>query len=220
MFTVRIWDLPTRLFHWTLAICVFGSLITGHIGGSAMDWHFRLGYTVLCLVVFRLVWGFVGGHWSRWSQLTLRPLHVVAYLRGKSPSEHLVGHNPFGSWAILGIFMFLCLQLGSGLISDDEISNAGPFTSFVSSQWATLATNWHKNWGKWSIFILIGTHSIALLWYYFRKNLALVPPMIHGDKHLTQSFVASVDNSGTRCMAMLIFSAIALTVLAFGYFIS
>ena len=67
MVKVRVWDLPTRLFHWALALCVLGLVITGNVGGEAMVWHFRFGYTVLTLLIFRTLWGFTGGHWSRWS---------------------------------------------------------------------------------------------------------------------------------------------------------
>jgi hypothetical protein len=62
---VRVWDLPTRLFHWLLVISVIGLVITGHVGGNAMDWHARIGYAVFALLLFRIVWGFIGGHWSQ-----------------------------------------------------------------------------------------------------------------------------------------------------------
>jgi len=72
---------------------VIGLVVTGNVGGNAMVWHFRLGYTVLTLLLFRLVWGFVGGHWSRWSQLALAPRQALAYLRGLS-DRPWPGHNP------------------------------------------------------------------------------------------------------------------------------
>ena len=87
MFTVRIWDLPTRLFHWSLALSVLCLVITGNVGGNAMVWHFRLGYAVLTLVLFRLIWGFVGGHWSRWASLSLHPRQVLAYVQSRSTSR-------------------------------------------------------------------------------------------------------------------------------------
>lgn len=103
MFTVRIWDLPTRLFHWALAACVIGLVITGNVGGNAMVWHFRLGYAVLTLLLFRLAWGFVGGHWSRWARLPLHPRHALAYLQTRSAERTEAGHNPLGSWSILAM---------------------------------------------------------------------------------------------------------------------
>ena len=109
MFTVRIWDLPTRLFHWLLAACVIGLVVTGNLGGNAMVWHFRLGYSVLSLVLFRLVWGFAGGHWSRWRQFFLRPAHVIAHLRGQPGTPPWAGHNPLGSWSVVLMLLWLLL---------------------------------------------------------------------------------------------------------------
>jgi len=94
MHTVRVWDLPTRLFHWALVACVIGQIVTANVGGNWMNWHLRLGYTVLTLLLFRLVWGFVGGHWSRFSSFLYGPTTVLNYLRGRARPEHRVGHNP------------------------------------------------------------------------------------------------------------------------------
>ncbi|RYF69211.1 MAG: cytochrome B, partial [Comamonadaceae bacterium] len=95
--TVRVWDLPTRLFHWALALCVLGSLATAWIPGSAIEWHARLGYTALALLAFRLLWGVVGGRWSRFTSFLYAPTSVVSYLRGRPHPDHLVGHNPLGA---------------------------------------------------------------------------------------------------------------------------
>jgi cytochrome b len=70
---VRVWDLPTRFFHWTLAAGVVALGISGTVGGNAMVWHFRLGYAVLALLLFRLVWGLVGGRWSRFGAFLFGP---------------------------------------------------------------------------------------------------------------------------------------------------
>ena len=80
---VRVWDLPTRLFHWVLALAVIGLVVTGKVGGNAMVWHFRLGYVVFALLLFRLVWGLVGGHWSRFVAFIYAPATLIAYLRGE-----------------------------------------------------------------------------------------------------------------------------------------
>jgi len=96
MSKVRIWDLPTRVFHWALVACIVGLVVTGQIGGTAMAWHFRLGYVVLSLLLFRLVWGFVGGHWSRFAVFVRSPATIAAYLRGHKTPEMEAGHNPLG----------------------------------------------------------------------------------------------------------------------------
>ena len=212
MFTVRIWDLPTRLFHWALALCVMGLVITGNVGGNAMVWHFRLGYAVLTLVLFRLAWGFAGGHWSRWSSLPLHPRHVLAYLQSHSTDRTQAGHNPLGSWSILAMLFFLVFQVSTGLISDDEIANAGPLTALVSGSWVSWASAWHKSWGKLIILLLVITHLLALLWYRFKKHPPLVPAMLHGDKTVDHPVPASHDQFRHRLLAVFVLGLAALAV--------
>ena len=210
MVTVRIWDLPTRLFHWLLAACVIGLVVTGNIGGNDMVWHFRLGYAVLTLVLFRLVWGFVGGHWSRWSQLALAPSQVMAYLRGQAASW--AGHNPMGSWSVLLMLAWLLLQVGTGLVSDDEIANAGPLSALVSGATVSAATAWHKGLGKGVLIALVLVHVAAIAFYRARKAQALVPAMLHGDKSLPQTVPASRDGTRQRLLAVLLVLACAAAV--------
>lgn len=212
MFTLRIWDLPTRLFHWSLAACVIGLLITGHLGGQAMVWHFRLGYVVLSLILFRLVWGFVGGHWSRWSHLPLHPRHVLNGLRQRVSFVGHAGHNPLGAWSILAMLLFLSLQVSTGLISDDEIANAGPLTAWVSGSWVSWATFWHKNWGKWIILALVLMHGLALLWHRFQHHPPLLPAMLCGDKTLPEVVPQSLDQAPQRLVALLIWGLSSLAV--------
>ncbi len=204
MFTVRIWDLPTRLFHWALAACVAGLIITGNIGGNAMVWHFRLGYAVLTLLLFRLAWGFCGGYWSRWAQMPLHPTRVWAYLQGRAVPQHRVGHNPLGSWSVIAMLFVLGLQVATGLVSDDEIANMGPLSSLVPSAIVSWATSWHKGWGKLTLMALVVTHLLALAWYRWQRHQALVPPMWHGDKVLPEAMPASRDNWISRGLALLV----------------
>ena len=210
MVTVRVWDLPTRLFHWLLAACVVGLVVTGNMGGNAMAWHFRLGYAVLTLVLFRLVWGFVGGHWSRWSQLALAPSQVLAYLRGRSSSW--AGHNPMGSWSVLLMLAWLLLQVGTGLVSDDDIANAGPLSALVSGATVSAATVWHKGLGKGVLIALVLLHVAAIAFYRVCKAQALVPAMLHGDKSLPQSVPVSRDGARQRLLALLLVLVCAAAV--------
>lgn len=219
MFTVRIWDLPTRLFHGSLALCVVGLIITGHVGGDVMAWHFRLGYCVLSLLLFRVIWGIWGGYWSRWTQFSFHPKHVWDYLQGHSSSQRWVGHNPLGSWSVLAMLFFLFLQVSTGLLSDDEIAHAGPLTALVSGQWVASSTAWHKNWGKLIIVLLVVTHLLALLWYRFKKHQSLVPAMVHGDKSLQEPAPHSKDHALSRLLALLSLTLAAVAVavlLSFG----
>lgn len=212
MVRIRIWDLPTRLFHWGLTACVIGLVITGNVGGNAMVWHFRLGYAVLTLLLFRTLWGFIGGHWSRWTQLPLSPAGVWAYVNGRHPSGHFAGHNPLGSWSVLALLLVLVLQVSTGLISDDEIANIGPLSSLVSASWVSWATSWHKGWGKTILIFLVVLHFLALAWYRWRKQQSLLPAMWHGDKTLPDAAQTSRDNARTRALALLVLAVSAVVV--------
>lgn len=202
---VRVWDLPTRLFHWALAICVIGAIITAHVGGDAMTWHFRLGYTIFALLAFRLVWGFVGGHWSRFANFVSSPGAALRYLRSGSGASGApaVGHNPLGAWSVLGMLGLLIAQVGTGLVSDDEISNSGPLARFVSGGTTELATGYHADIGQWIIVALIVLHVAAIVVYRLRGE-NLVQPMLTGDKALPASTPASSDGWGPRLLALVL----------------
>ena len=203
---VRVWDLPTRLFHWALVIGITGLAITGTLGGNAMAWHFRFGYTVLTLLLFRIVWGLVGGRWSRFGAFIYAPQSVIDYLKGKGKGkpEHSVGHSPVGALSVFALLGFLVLQVSSGLVSDDEIAFAGPLTAFVSNATVGLATNYHANIGKWILLGLVLLHIAAIVFYLLRKH-NLVQAMVHGDKELVRPAPSSRDDLASRMAALLVF---------------
>lgn len=203
MQTTRVWDLPTRLFHWALAVCFVALVVTGQTG--AFDWHFRLGYSVLTLLLFRLVWGVVGGHWSRFSSFVYRPSTIVRYLRGEVQALHNVGHNPLGFLSVLALLGFSLLQVFTGLFSDDEIASSGPLTKFVSGKWVSLASEYHADIGKVILIVLVLLHIAAIVFYKFKKGLNLVAPMLHGDKTLAEPVPASRDDAVSRILALVIF---------------
>lgn len=212
---VRVWDLPTRVFHWMLAASVIGSVITAKIGGNAMPWHFRLGYLALALLVFRIVWGFVGGRWSRFASFLYPPQTVLRYLRGDvRPGDHFeVGHNPMGSFSVYALITLLAVQVGTGLVSDDEIANIGPLNKLVAPETGLLATSWHKTWGQWILVTLILLHVCAILYYRFGKRTDLIGPMVSGDKLLPPDTPPAADDMRARVLAMVIAAAgVALAV--------
>lgn len=212
--TVRVWDLPTRLFHWALALSVTGSVVTGSIGGGAMPWHFRLGYLALALLVFRLAWGLVGGHWSRFASFIYAPATVLRYLRGgQRPGEHLdVGHNPLGAGSVFAMLAILLVQVGTGLVADDEIANVGPLNKYVATATGLAATAWHKNAGEAIILALVALHVGAILFYRLRKKIDLIGPMVSGDKPLHAAagdVPSSRDDARTRLLALVLALAAA-----------
>ena len=208
---VRVWDLPTRVFHWVLAFCVVSSIISGLRGGNALVWHFRLGYVVFTLLAFRLVWGLVGGHWSRFVNFIYAPATTLRYLRGeRRAGEHVdVGHNPLGAFSVFGLLGLLALQVGTGLFADDEIASTGPLIKFVSGATSLALTRWHKLSGQWFILTLVVLHVAAILYYLVKKKHNLVRPMIGGDKALAADVPVSVDSARTRMLALVLLALCA-----------
>lgn len=202
---VRVWDLPTRLFHWLLAAAVVALVLTGQVGGNALVWHMRLGLAVGALLVFRLLWGLVGGRWSRFSAFVRGPGVLLRYLRGEvRPGEHLeVGHNPLGALSVLALLGLLALQVATGLVADDEIATTGPLNRFVANATGLAATAWHKGWGQWALLALVGLHVAAIVVYRLRGR-DLVTPMLRGDKLLPTEVPASADGAGPRLLAALL----------------
>ena len=209
---VRVWDLPTRVFHWTLVICVVAMAVTGTIGGNAMVWHFFLGYVVLTLLLFRIVWGLVGGRWSRFGAFIYAPQSVINYLKGQGKPEHSVGHSPLGAGSVFAILAVLLAQIATGLCSDDEIAAAGPLTRFVSNATVGMATNYHKNIGKWLLLALVLLHIGTILIYLWRKH-NLVNAMLHGDKDLIVAVPGSRDDTVSRGGALIILAFCAALVI-------
>lgn len=211
LYRVRIWDLPTRVFHWASALCVLGLAVTGTVGGSAMVFHFRFGYALLTLLLFRLVWGLMGGHWSRFRSFVFGPRAVFAYLRGQAPESHSVGHSPLGALSVWAILAFLNLQVATGLISDDEISTAGPLTHLVSNAAVSLGSQYHTQLGKWILLALVLLHVAAII-YHARRRQGLLAAMLHGDKQLPVPAEAARDDARSRMTAFLLLCLCAAAV--------
>jgi cytochrome b len=209
---IRVWDLPTRVFHWALVIAVMALITTSQIGGDLMAWHFRCGYAALSLLLFRIVWGLAGGHWSRFASFIYSPKTVLDYMKGRQQPEHSIGHNPAGSLSVFAMLGFLLLQAGTGLISDDEIAAAGPLVKHVSGTWVSVATHYHADVGKLILLGLLVFHIGAIFLYRFKKGVNLVTPMIQGDKETSLAVPSSRDDGRSRLLAAAVFLACAALV--------
>jgi len=191
---LRVWDWPTRIFHWLLAASTVALIVTAQVGGDAMQWHLRLGHVVLALLLFRIIWGFTGGHWSRFTTFIPSPAHLLRYLKGQSTSVDHVGHNPLGALSVIAMLLVLSLQVATGLLSDDEIAYAGSLVRFVSGSTVADATAWHAGWGQWLVYAFIVLHLLAIAYYSLLRRQPLVSAMLHGDKpHPPEGLPASRD---------------------------
>lgn len=206
--TVRVWDLPTRLFHWALTALVIFSVVTVNIGGNWMEWHFRSGYAILALMLFRLAWGFVGGRYARFTSFVFSPRAVVRHLRGAEDAPRTLGHNPLGSWSVWALLVLIAFQAGSGLFASDEIAYDGPLVKFVSGATTTVLTRLHK-WNDTVLYGLVGLHVAAILYYLWRKRENLVRPMLNGNKQVAVEWPASRDDAALRMLAVVVLAICA-----------
>jgi cytochrome b len=194
----KIWDPVTRLWHWVLALVVIVNWYLGKFMSFDMVvWHFYLGYTLLGLLVFRILWGFVGPRPVRWKSLLHRPGDLVVYLKGifyRKPSG-TVGHNPIGSLSVLVLLMVLMVQSGSGLfIESDDFFESAPLIGYVSDDMVNFLTWVHHSFAQ-VLLVLVILHLAAIAFYRLWKRENLVKPMITGWKWVRVETSESPENS-------------------------
>ncbi len=211
---VRVWDLPTRLFHWCTVLCFLGLIVTGQTAGDAMVWHFRLGYALLALLLFRLVWGLMGGYWSRFSNFAASPASIWRYLKGGTHRPRSVGHNPLGSLSVFALLGLLLVQIAAGLMSDDEVFVSGPLVGKVPAAWVQKATFFHTEIGKVVLIALALLHFTAIVWYWLKDDENLVIAMVNGDKDVDTKVPSSRDDVRVRGLALLVFVMCCVAVAA------
>ena len=212
--TVRVWDLPLRLFHWLLLICVAGALIT--IQFKAMDWHGRFGLAVLGLLTFRLVWGMIGSTHARFWAFAPGPKSLSDYLRGR---WHGLGHNPLGALSVFAILSVLVFQSVTGLFADDVIAYTGPLRRAVSIDTASLLTSWHMRM-EWVIYGLIALHLAAIAFHEWIKRERLVKPMITGRKAVESSHAHDARGGGWIAFVIAVLVAVGAVWVANGALLS
>jgi len=180
---VRVWDRPTRIFHWVLVAAVAGSWYTGENGPT--EWHERFGLTILALLAFRLIWGCVGGRTARFADFVRGPASAFRYLRATLAGRHplYLGHNPLGGWSVLALLAVLAVQATMGLFGTDEILYEGPLYGLVSEGTAVRLTGWHHLFFN-VVLALTAIHVTAVLAYAALLKTDLVRPMITGWKKL------------------------------------
>jgi cytochrome b len=203
MKTVRVWDLPTRLFHWALVLVIAGALISQSIGGDAMAWHFRFGYAALALVLFRVLWGLIGPRYARFASFIRSPAAILAYCKGRSASPH-IGHNPLGGLSVLAMLGVILLQAGSGLFANDDIASEGPLARLIDKGLSDQVSWFHAQVTGTLIYALIAVHVLAVIYHRVLKKTNLVTPMITGDKAVSGEALPANDSHPVRALAALL----------------
>ena len=205
---IRVWDLPTRAFHWTLALLAAFSFTTGKLGGAWMEWHLKSGYAILTLVVFRIAWGFAGGETARFRHFVRGPRVAWTYARGLAARTHAraFGHNPLGGWMVVVMIIAFALQAVSGLFSDDEISTQGPLAVKVSNAMVSRMSALHS-YNEWLLVGLVVLHVIAIATYAFALRTPLVGAMVHGWAEIPAGAAEPRDVPAWRALVLLALAA-------------
>ncbi|MFU2489671.1 cytochrome b/b6 domain-containing protein [Thauera sp. WH-1] len=212
---VRVWDLPTRLFHWLLAALAVAAYVTGQLGGSYMEWHGRVGIAIVGLLSFRLVWGVIGSTYARFSDFVPGPAHLWAHLRGHWSG---LGHNPLGALSVIALLGVMLYQAVTGLFSNDEIAFSGPLRALVSSDTSNWLSGLHRQ-NYWPIIILVGLHVGAVLFYALVKKDNLVGPMITGHKDVDEADAKPAQGGGVVALLIALAITAGVLYLATGSFI-
>ena len=177
--TVRVWDLPLRLFHWSLALLTVAAFLTSR-GDDWSRWHNRIGLAIAVLLVFRLLWGIVGSVTARFASFVRAPRDVLAYLwRTPTQMPAVPGHNPAGGWMVLLLLLVYLAQCLSGLYADDDINWHGPLATRAAADWIRAMVRLHE-WNFRLILALLALHLGAIGFYQLVKKINLIGPMLHG----------------------------------------
>jgi cytochrome b len=213
---IRVWDLPVRLFHWTLVLLMVVSYFTGRWGGDWMKFHFWSGYAILTLLIFRIAWGFVGSTTARFSNFVKGPMAAFAHLRellGKA-GPYDAGHNAMGGAMVVVLILAVLAQAGTGLFSADTDTGmvAGPLAAKAGDAVIEKATIFHHYWIN-VLLVLAALHIVAVLVYLVWKRHNLAGAMITGKKPVEdvvppgQAAPRLVFGSGRLAISLLIASA-------------
>lgn len=210
--TGLIWDLPTRLFHWLLVLLVILQFGTAKYGWLDMQWHFRFGYALLSLLLFRIFWGFAGSNSARFSHFLLAPVNIWRYLRNwrKSSSAAFAGHNPASGLSVVLMLGALLVQALSGLATSDDIEWFGPLHNHLPDAWIAFASSLHR---QLEIFILalIALHLSAISAHKVIKHESLTASMVTGRRLLTDVDYPRIASNWTAlwllCLSVALVSA-------------
>ena len=174
-----VWDVPTRLFHWTLVALIAFSWWSAEEHHT--DWHIWSGIAVLTLLTFRLRWGLFGSSTARFRNFIRGPSAVVSYMRGEWRGT---GHSPLGALSVIALLGLIAVQLTLGLFSSDEDGLvSGPLASFISSGASEEATDLHEDFFN-VLLVFIGIHVAAVIFYWIVKRQNLIGPMLTGRAEL------------------------------------
>jgi cytochrome b len=211
--SVLVWDLPTRVFHWLTVVLVAGAYLTERF--KWIDWHVRIGETLLVLVLFRLLWGCFGGETARFRSFVSSPAAALRHLRHvfRREADRQVGHNAAGAWMVLLLLVLLLIETLTGLYVYNDIADEGPLSEWVPASIANAISTMHTV--GWDVLVAaVALHVAAIALYAIAKGHNLLRPMITGRKPLPVSIGAPRTASIWLALLLLGSAAIVVVLLA------
>jgi cytochrome b len=211
---VQVWDFAVRVFHWLLVALIAFMWWSGRQKGDWMSYHFYAGYAILTLIVFRIIWGFVGGTHARFADFIYGPSAIIVYLKTlpSRTAAKFAGHNPVGGWSVVLMILCVGVQVGTGLFaSNDDTGFEGPLVKLVSGAMSGTLTSIHRI----SINVLlavIAVHISAVVYYLVYKKENLIAPMISGKKHLPETLAAAERRIGGSGRALVVLAMVIVGV--------
>jgi len=211
--SVRVWDLPVRVVHWLIVALLVLSFVTGHVGGNAMRIHELSGFSILTLVLFRLLWGFFGSTHARFADfvrgIAAARSYAAALWSGRAVFH--IGHNPIGGWMVLALLLSLLLQASTGLFANDDIMTEGPLMKLISKEMSDRVSLFHQI-NSYVLAVLATLHIAAALYYLWRKRENLILPMVTGRKRVPAERAAEDFRGGGIFLAAALLAICAVVV--------
>ena len=210
---MRIWDLPIRLFHWIIVLLIALSYLS--VRNDFMRVHLVSGYAVLALLLFRVIWGFIGSDTARFGQFLRSPLAAFRHLRHftQRTPDIQVGHNEAGGWMVLVLLAMLAIQVGTGLCANDDGNTEGPLAKYVGKANSDWLSGLHAL-SFTLLLILIGLHILAVIAYAAVRRHDLIRPMITGKKRLPAATPAPRMVPTPLALMVVIAAGLAVWLLA------
>lgn len=178
--SIKVWDLPLRLFHWCLVACVTIAVVSANTDWLSTDWHWYAGAGMTFLWLFRMVWGLNGSPTARFTQFFPTPRRLLQQLR---QGWHPVGHTPTGGLSVIALLLLLASMIITGVFASDDIALQGPLAAYVDESFSDQMSDWHARLFNWLVGLIL-LHLLAIVYYRVVKHNHLILPMITGRKIL------------------------------------
>jgi len=192
---IIVWDWPIRLFHWLVVLMFTGLILSGKAEDDYLQWHFYMGYALSTLLIARVLYGFIGSKYARFSHFITGPRKIVSYADSviKGNKKEYLGHNPLGAMMVMALIFLLCIQWLTGLVNSDDIFWYGPLYEWVSEDTQTILSKWHHRLPD-ILLGLVTLHIIAVLFHEIALKERLVRAMITGKKRLHSNYQQTIEN--------------------------